>query len=234
MAKVFKSKVFLGVICLILAAVLSFLVLPSFYASKSDTTYTVKLAEDISAGTEITGDMLVLTEVGAYGLPGSVIREKADAIGKVALEPLYAGEYLTDVRLITAEEYQALEAERTKGLENGACLVASQFPGASAGVASVLRAGHIVDVYECVENEDDTVSVQKVLSSMYIYDVLNADLQSLSDLDAKLQEAVVEEDTDYDFEPAFVVFRCTEEQAQTLIRLERMEALHLTLQRAGG
>ena len=58
--------------------------------------------------------------------------------------------------------------------------------------------------------------------------------QELAELDIKLEEAVVEDDTDYDFQPAFVVFRCTEEQAQTLIRLERMESLHLTLQRTGG
>ncbi|MBR2895053.1 MAG: hypothetical protein IKC03_05270, partial [Oscillospiraceae bacterium] len=116
----------------------------------------------------------------------------------------------------------------------GYCLVTLKFPTASSGVASVLRSGHIVDVHECVENEDKSISVQKALESMYVYDVLNADLQSLTQLDSAYEEALVKEDTDYDFEPAFVVFRCTQEQAQTLIRLERMEALHLTLQRTGG
>ena len=144
------------------------------------------------------------------------------------------GEYLTNSRLITEEEYQKLVAEQTKGLEKGYCLVTLEFPTSSAGVASVLRAGHIVDVHECIENEDESITVQKVLASMFVYDVLNKDLQSLSELDVKLEEAIVEEDTDYDFQPAFVVFRCTEEQAQTLIRLERMESLHLTLQRTGG
>ena len=173
-------------------------------------------------------------EVGSYGLPGNVILNKDDAIGKVASENMYAGEFLTNTRIITEEEYRQLVADQTKGLTNGYCLVTVKFPGASAGVASVLRAGHIVDVHECVENEDYSYSVQKVLSSMYVYDVLNAELESLGELDIKLEEALVEDDTDYDFEPAFVVFRCTEQQAQTLIRLERMEALHLTLQRTGG
>ena len=234
MAKVFKSKIFLGIICLILAAAIAFLVLPNFYASKSVTTHAVKLAEDVPVGTVIADSMLVSVEVGSYGLPSSTVMKEEDAIGKVASENMYTGEFLTATRLITEEEYQALVAEQTKGLENGYCLVTIQFPGASSGVASVLRSGHIVDVHECVENEDKTFSVQKVLSSMYVYAVLNADLQSLSELDVKLEEAIVEEDTDYNFEPAFVVFRCTETQAQTLIRLERMEAIHLTLQRTGG
>ena len=234
MGKVFKSKIFLGVVCIVLAALIAFLLLPKFYASKSVTTSAVKLNEDIPVGTVITNEMLSVVEVGSYGLPGNVILNKDDAIGKVASENMYVGEYLTNTRIITEEEYQQLVAEQTKGLTNGYCLVTVQFPGASAGVASVLRAGHIVDVHECVENEDYTFSVQKVLSSMYVYDVLNAELESLGELDAKLEEALVEDDTDYDFEPAFVVFRCTEQQAQTLIRLERMEALHLTLQRTGG
>ena len=234
MGKVFKSKIFLGAICIILAAVLAFVVLPSFYSSKSETTNAVKLNQDIPVGTVISGEMLSSVEVGSFGLPSSVILSKDEAIGKVASENMYVGEYLTNSRLITEEEYQQLVAEQTKGLTNGYCLVTVQFPGASAGVASVLRAGHIVDVHECVENEDYSYSVQKVLSSMYVYDVLNAELESLGELDIKLEEALVEDDTDYDFEPAFVVFRCTEQQAQTLIRLERMEALHLTLQRTGG
>ena len=223
MKKILKSKMLLGFGCLLLAAVIAFFILPGVYASKADTTQAVKVAVDISAGTVIDESMITSSEVSAYGLPSSVVLKEEDAVGKVALEAMYTGEFLTDTRLITAEEHQVLEAERSKGLESGYCLVAVQFPAASAGVASVLRSGHIVDVHECIED-----------SSMYVYDVLNASLQSLGELDVKLAEALEEDDTDYDFEPALVVIRCTEEQAQTLIRLERMESLHLTLQRAGG
>lgn len=234
MARVFKSKLFLGIICLILAAAIAFYVLPNVYESKAATVHAVKLAEDVPVGTVIADSMLVAAEVGSYGLPDSIMLEITEAVGKVASQNMYAGEFLTSTRLITEEEHRAQIAEETKGLGKGNCLVTIQFSGASAGVASVLRSGHIVDVHECVENEDDTLSVEKVLSSMYVYDVLNADLQSLDELDERREEVVIEEDTDYDFEPAFVVFRCTESQAQTLIRLERMETLHLTLQRTGG
>lgn len=123
MAKVFKSKIFLGTICLILAAVLAFVALPSFYSSKSETTNAVKLNQDIPVGTVISGEMLSTVEVGSFGLPGSVILNKDDAIGKVASENMYVGEYLTNSRLITEEEYQKLVAEQTKGLEKGYCLV---------------------------------------------------------------------------------------------------------------
>ena len=54
MAKVLKSKVIVGVACVLLAAVFSFVLLPRLYASKSQTTNVIKLSEDVPAGTMIT------------------------------------------------------------------------------------------------------------------------------------------------------------------------------------
>ncbi len=232
--KLFKSKILLGVICLVVAAAIAFLILPQFYESQSETTYAVKAAEDIPAGTVITSQMLTTEEVGSYGLPDSVVLDKDTVIGSVAAENLYRGEYLSSIRIISEEEYQQQLLDQTKGLESGYCLITLEIPTSSAGIAGILRAGHTVDVHECVTNADQTITVQKALSSMYVYDVLNAELESLTALDEELAEAIVEEDTDYDFKPVYIVFRCTESQAQTLIRLERMEALHLTLQKTGG
>ena len=101
MAKVFKSKIFLGIICIVLAAVIAFLILPRFYASKSMTTEAVKLNEDVPVGTIISSEMLSTVEVGSYGLPGSVITKQEDAIGKVASQNLYVGEFLTNPRIVT-------------------------------------------------------------------------------------------------------------------------------------
>ena len=234
MAKVFKSKIFLGVLCLLLSAVIAFVILPSFYASKGDTATAVKLKQTVSKGTVITQEMLTREEVGTFGLPSSVILNSEEVIGNVATDTMFAGEYLTDTRLLTAEEYKVQFEDTTSTLEPGYCLVTVEVPNSSAAVASVLRGGSLVDTYECIEAPDKTVTVQKVISSLYVQDVLNSSLESLAHLDEKLESAVVEDDVSYDFLPAFVVFRCTEAQAQTLIRLERSEALHLTLTNAGG
>ena len=128
MSKVFKSKIFLGVICLVLAAVVAFLLLPRFYASKSNTTQAIKVTQDIPIGTVITNEMLVQVEVGAYGLPDNVPRSTENIVGMVASENLYTGEFLTSTRLLSETEYAALVAEQTKGLENGYCLVTVEFP----------------------------------------------------------------------------------------------------------
>ncbi len=234
MLKIFKSKTFIGIICLLLAAVIAFLLLPRFYAARSTVRSVVRVSKDVPAGTMLTADMLSTAEVGAYGLSEKTVANVGDAVGFVALDNLYAGEYLWSDRIATAEDYKAKLSEKTKGLSGSNCLVTIEFPTASAGIASVLRAGNIVDVYEHVEGEDRATLVSKCLSGLYVYDVLNQKLESLDELDRKRAEAVIEEDTDYDFIPKYVVFRCSQTQAETLIRLEKMDAFHLTLRKTEG
>ena len=234
MLKIFKSKLFIGLICLLLAAVISFMLLPRFYEARSTVRNVVRVNKDVPAGTTLTADMLSLSEVGAYGLSEKAVANMADAVGLVALDNMYTGEYLWADRITTAEEYKKKSEEKSKGLSGSNCLVTIEFPTASAGIASVLRAGSVVDIYECSLQEDRSTAVSKCLSGLYVYDVLNQKLESLDALDEKLDAAVVEDDTNYDFIPKYVVFRCSELQAQTLIRLEKMDALHLTLRRTEG
>ncbi len=231
--KIFKSKAFLGVVCIIAAAAVAFLLLPQLYAARSSVTNVVQATADIPAGTVITEDMITLSEVGSYGLPGKVVLNKDDAVGKVAAEPLYRGEYLWSSRLSDAEAYEAMENEQTKGLTDGNCLVMIELPKTSAAVASVLRAGGIVDAYECTEQQDGSVSAAKIIPSLHVYDIVNQRLESLDELDKRKKEAE-NDNTSYDFEPKYIVFRCTEQQAQTLMQLEREEALHLTLRGTEG
>ena len=232
--KLLKSKAFLGAVCIVLAAVIAFGVLPWVYRSQAETVSVVRVAQDIPTGTVITRAMLTTAETNGNSLSKKVVLTADEAVGKVASQQLYAGEFLWSDRIMTEEAYSELEEAKTKGISSGRCLVTIAFPTASAGIASVLRAGNIVDVYEIGEDEEKVTVVTKALPSMYVYDVLNKKLESLNKLDELKENATLEEDTDYDFEPAYVVFRCTEEEAGTLIRLEKDKALHLTLTKAEG
>ncbi len=219
-----------------LAAAIAFLILPRLYKSQSATESILRIVKDVPAGTVITGDMITVSEVGAFGLPADVLRDKEDAVGMVAIETLYAGEYLNGKRLMSAADYAASEESRKKGLKGGMNLVTIEFPSYSAGVAGVLRAGDTVDVYEykTEENEDgEKVSYAELsMIGLYVCDVLNRNMQSLNELDA-LKAALPEDDnTVYDFAPAYVVFRCTTSQIVKLIELERADTLHLTLTKA--
>jgi pilus assembly protein CpaB len=233
--RIFKSKAFLGGICLLLAAGIAFFVIPRFYSNQKATVSVVRPTQEIAAGTVITEAMVTITEVGAYGLPEKIAKAPGEVIGKVILENTHAGEYFWQDSLTTEDEYKAFVDANTKGLTDGQCLVTIKCSSASVGVAGVLRPGNIVDVFECVEDtETDTYSTIKALDNMYVYDVLNSALVSLDEVDEKKANATENSSENYDYEPTYVVIRCTEAQAQTLIRLEKAESLHMTLQRTEG
>jgi len=233
MLKLLKNRVFLGVLCLLLAGMLAFFLLPRLYKEQAALVEIVKLKQTVEYGTMITDDMLTILEVGSYGLPDSIVRVKTDIIGLVASSTIYAGEYLWRDRFITEEAYKASEASAGLNLQEGTYLVALSFPSASSGIAGVLRAGDIVDVYENVEDEDGISAVNMVLTSVNVYKVLNSKLMSLDDLETDMQANPDANPAGYDFAPAYVIFIVNEQQARTLIRLEKEMSLHLTLRDAG-
>lgn len=73
--KLLKNRIFLSVLCIVIAAVVSFLLLPKLYENKANTVMVLRAAEDIPAGTEIQDRHLVSAEVGSYGLPEDVIND---------------------------------------------------------------------------------------------------------------------------------------------------------------
>lgn len=84
MKKVFENKILVGGICIVVAAILAFLILPSMYKQKEKTIFICRLMSDIPAGTKIETEMLKLVEVGSYGLPETVVKNTDDIVGKYA------------------------------------------------------------------------------------------------------------------------------------------------------
>ena len=236
MTKLIQNKLFIGILCIVLAAAVAFLILPRFYQSQAATENVVRVTQDIPAGTVITGAMVTTSEVGSYGLASDVLRTEEGVVGMVASENMYAGEYLTDKRLMTEEAYQEAQLNSSKGLSGGMCLITIEVPSSSAGVAGVLRTGDTADVYEFLTRESEEGGKESVtelaISGIYVFDVLNRNMQSLSDLDEQKAALPEGDNTTFDFAPAYVVFRCTQQEIMTLIRLERTDALHLALAKA--
>ena len=233
MPKLFRNKIFIGAMCLLLAGVLAFFLLPKLYEAKSSTTEIVKLKQTVEQGTVITEDMLTIAEVGSYGLPDNAVKDKSEVVGLVAGDTIYEGEDLWRQRLMTEEAYEKSKIGSGYGLSEGTYLLTISLPSESSGVAGILREGDVVDVYG-FSDDGETVSVNELLTAVKVYEVLNSKLISLDDLDAKLKDDPETNPSDYDLAPAYVVFSVDEQQAKVLIRLEKDKSLHLTLRKAGA
>lgn len=228
MFKLFRNRLFIGAMCLLLAGILAFVFLPQLYSAQSGTTEIVLLKQDVTSGTAVTGDMLTVREVGSYGLPEDVVKDKAEITGLVASEAVCAGEYLWKGSFVSKEDFQSAEAKGSFGLSDGTYLLTIALPSESSGVAGILRAGDTVDVYGCTDDTGSAVA-SEALTSVKVYSVLNSKLVSLDDLDAKLAADSSKDASDYDFAPAYVVFSVNEQQVKVLIGLEKDKSLHLTL-----
>ncbi len=233
MLKLFKNKLFIGGLCLLLAAILAFGMLPRLYSAKASTMEIVTLRQTVEYGTVITEDMLAVSEVGSYGLPDSVVKAKSEIVGLVTEETVYAGEYLWRDRFMAQEDYETATAQTGYGLYEGTYLLTIALPSESSGLAGILRAGDTVDVYGYTD-ESGSAIVSEALTAVNVYKVLNSDLVSLDDIDAELAANPDADSTGYDLAPAYVVFTVNEQQAKVLIGLEKDESLHLTLCGTGG
>ena len=82
--KIFHNKIIIGVICIVIAAVLAFFFLPSINKSKSGTERIYALKNTVAEGTKIEDSMLTEKEMGSFGLPKSLVKEKNKIVGKYA------------------------------------------------------------------------------------------------------------------------------------------------------
>ena len=231
MQKILKNKLFISTACLVLAAVLSFILLPKIYEDKTATANVLVLNQTVDEGTKITENLLTTAEVGAFGLSGAVAYDKEQVIGMVATSTIYEGEYLTKNRLVTAEEYEKSASGAV--LADGQFLLALKIPSTSSGLAGQLRGAALVDVYTTVEDENGVIKTEKALSEISVKQVLNSKLESLDDLDKRLTEESDDVKDDADYAPVYIVVTVDVDQAKTLIALEKTENFHLTLTRAG-
>ncbi len=218
MKKLFENKLVIGGICIVVAAILAFLVLPGMYKQKEKTIYICRLKSDISAGTRIDAEMLKTVEVGSYGLPESVVKNPDELVGKYAKVSMTADDYLFSSKFANYVSDERFD----RAVSEGKRLIAVSVPSNAASVANQLRAGDKVTV---AYYADDNVRIDDALKGMEIYSVENEDAQNLENV----QNSEDNEDTI----AASVTLIATEEQASKLINAEYSGKLHIILESRG-
>ncbi len=218
MKKVFENKILVGGICIVVAAILAFLILPSMYKQKEKTIFICRLMSDIPAGTKIETEMLKLVEVGSYGLPETVVKNTDDIVGKYAKVSMTTDDYLYASKFADYVSDERLD----KAVAEGKRLVAVSVPSNAASVANHLKSGDKVTV---AYYDDDKVVIDDILKNIEIYSVENEDAQNLDDIHDS-------EDNDKSI-AASVTLIANDEQAERLVKAEYSGKVHLILENRG-
>ena len=230
--KILKNRIFLSALCIIVAAAVSFGLLPRFYKNEDATVMVLRAAADIPAGTRIEDKYLAQVEVGKFGLPEDMINDKAQIVGKIAQTDIAKGDYFFPRKLgnyLADEKLDRIAQENKR-------LVTVSVPSIAAGLSSHLQSGDIVTVAVFMDKASggQSASPQVILypelKGLEVYSVENARTQSTAQV---REQQAGGQSSSGDPVPKAVTLVVTEAQAAKLIEAEYTGKLHLIFEKRG-
>lgn len=216
--KFLQNKILIGAGCILLAGIFAFVVLPGMYKGKGGTEKVIKVSGTVGAGTKIEETMLTEVEVGSFGLPEAVIKEKKDVVGKYARTEITPEDCIVKSKL---SDYAA--NEKLDGiLASGQKLVTVTLPSIAAGVGNHLQTG---DVISLICYKDDVPVVYEELKNIEVYSIENDAAQDIAEVNAAEEKS--------DAVAATLTLIVNDEQAKRLVEAEYSGKLHAVFERKG-
>ena len=215
---IFKNRTVIGVICILLALVICFGITPLFNKSISQKTEIVRVAKAVSAGDQVTADMVQTVEIGSYNLPANVYHDAASVVGKYAVTDLAAGDYILPSKLSDAPAAENSYLYNLDGTKQAMSVTIKSF---ATGLSGKLKSGDIVSVLVADYQETGKTVTPPELQYVEIISVTAS-----TGYDANTGEATAEDEKEL---PSTVTVLVRPEQAQVLAGLEQDAKIHLTL-----
>ncbi len=215
--KILQNKIFIGSVCILLASVIAFALLPNIYRNKDSTEKIIKLNIEAAAGTKIEENMLTEVEVGSYNLPDSVIKKKEDVIGKFTKGTITPDDLILKSKISDFAVNEKLD----KILASGKKLMSVTLPSIAAGVANHLKSGDIITFVYYI---DDKAVMVEELKNIEVYCIENDDAQNIEDKHS---------DEEIDHIASTLTVIVTDEQAIKLVEMEYSGKLHAMFEQRG-
>ena len=231
--KLLKNKFVIGVLCIAVALLLSFVAVPTLQ-KESGSTYvnTVRMKTTVQEGTQISAEMVETVKV-PDGLVQGGIRDTSSVLGRYANTDLFAGDYLTVDKLTDAlEETDKLAA----GIPKDRMVVSVTLPSLASGVSGRLMPGDVVMVMALPENtvnqtlglEPETVDTDANAGAMIYPELQYLEVCSVTagdGSDAHVSAQLLDEEENA--LPVTVSFFADEAQALLLAELEQHGTIYL-------
>ena len=91
-----KNRTAIGIVCIVLAVAVTFIVSPLVNNISDKKTEVVRFVADVSHGSEISEEDIELVEISNSALPEKVIKDKTAVVGKYATADIFKGDFATD------------------------------------------------------------------------------------------------------------------------------------------
>lgn len=166
-----KNRTIIGIVCIVLALVVTFAVAPLVNKMADSRTDIVRIKNDITQGHVISEGDIEVVNVGSHGLPSNVITKKEAVIGKFASIDLLAGTNVLPAMLKETSD-SADEVFRTlNGEKQAVSITISSFAG---GLSGKLKNGDIVSLI-VFDNHTNEATIPAALTYVRVITTTTAD-----------------------------------------------------------
>lgn len=119
-----KNRTAIGIVCIILAVAVTFVVSPLVNNISDKKTEVVRFVADVSHGTEIKDTDVEIVKISNSALPEKVIKDKKTVVGKFATADIFKGDFATESKVTdNANTANDVMASLTMELSTGIKLV---------------------------------------------------------------------------------------------------------------
>ena len=212
-----KNRTIIGIVCIVLALVVTFAVAPLVNKLSDSRTDIVRLKSDIVQGHMIQESDIEIVTVGSTGLPANIITKKEAVVGKFAACDLKANTDLLQ-SMISDKSDSADDVFHTlDGTKQAISITISSFAG---GLSGKLENGDIVSLV-IFENETNKATIPGGLTYVKVITTTTAE-------GFDKDELTPNEDGTYEL-PTTLTLLVNPTQAKMLVEYENRGVIHADL-----
>ncbi len=234
--RILKSKLFIALVCLLLTAGFSFVLLPKMNEKTREVVKVVHVTKAVPANTVITADLLKTVEVGAFGQPSDVITDPETIIGSFAAVDLITTDTLTPAKFLAPDQQADGDLYGLEQRQQVAVTVSLK--SLAASMAGKLQPGDIVSVYAVMPAPDGSTGHEIVMfPELELVEVLSVSNSKAADTEQKRQDLEAQKSSatsvvstkEEETIPAVITLAVDSLQAQRLIQIEASGNVHIAL-----
>ena len=211
-----KNRTFIGVICIVLAVLTTFVVSPMVNKMSEGKAAVVRFTKDIAQGAQITEDDIEVVNLVKSSLPENFIPDKTSVIGMFANAELYKGDIVTDAKL-TADANASINI--LGALTGDKVAMSVTIASFARGLSAKLQNGDIVSFY--VTDKEGNTTIPASLKYVRVITTTTA---------GGVDENEVEPNEDGTFDlPTTITVLVSVSQAQELANYEENAKMHVAL-----
>lgn len=219
MMKYIKNRYVIFVLCLILAGVIAFVIVPKSNKNMAESVDVVKVTKQIEKNTQITEDMLEIKQMPKQAVTQNTVTDKKQIVGKVSNVQLLPEDNLV------MQKFTDVGTETDKALyemDNSEQLAISvTLANLASSVSGKIQPGDVVSVYGFI-NETKQLADYTDLQYIEVIGVSNSSAEELS-----TRNSDSETDSSDKVVPATVTLSVNRNQAQELVVLENTSSIHI-------